>query len=456
MAVQNINRSSVEWTNFNKFVDFTKQEGVKNDTVAKFEWKTASKKDFTLERSTSDKIHNFKRSELAKEANDLVRAQFSNAVCKLFGIKDGKVDKLPPDIKKAMVLGDYGSGKPLSARRIKAVSAAIEKWEGSLSEFSLSKNVQDFDLAEIQGTINKMHTSKEEYKSILEQLAGDSGRSHGNVGLVRLSKDVEADFQKNPDASFSEDKLTQAWMLNGHQVPNTRDVNEIENFFKTQFNVKSGDRNGQALLKVLPSLCHQGTFALGSQVMEQRTNLFGVGNNLFNGLKPVGNQTQQASHVVNIVKSQKGGGYDIFVKQRFFGIQGLSDSKTGWQTKFFDPMKPGSLTVSCTYHLEMEAGRPKVSYSKKPVVKADFPKEISERKYRSQSKKFLMANMGELMKNYVNDNTREWWNGKTQREQKNAAQLFIKDFLGSSIEDGRSFAFRDVAAQLDDFAEDNP
>lgn len=449
MAVQNINRASVAWANFNKFVDFTKQEGVKNDTVAKFEWKTASNKDFTLERSTSDKIHNFKRSELVKEVNDQVRAQFSNAVCKLFGIKDGKVDKLPPDIKKAMVLGDYGKGKPLSARRIKAVSAAIEKWEGSLSEFSLSKNVQDFDLREIQRTISSIHVGKDN-KGILGQLAADSDRSES----ARLPKDVEADFRKNPDATFSENKMTQAWMLNGRQVPNTRDVNEIEAFFKTQFGVQSGDRKGLALLKVLPALCHQGTFALGSHVMGQEAQVFGAGNNLFNGLLPVGNQTQQASHVVNIVKSPKGSGYDIFVKQRFFGIQGLSDPKAqGRQTKFFDPLKPGSLTVSCTYHLEMENSGPKVSYAKKPVVKADFPKEISERKYRSQAKKFIMANMDEIVSKHVTADTRDWWNGMTLREQKKTTQLFVNDFLNSAIESGDSFLLQRLGQALDQFAE---
>lgn len=456
MAVQNINRSSVEWANFNKFVDFTKQEGVTNNTIARFEWKNAHKNDFSLERSTSDKIHAFKRSEFAKEANNLVRTKFSNAVCKLFGIKDGNVDKLPPDIKKAMVLDDYGKGKPLSARRIKAVSAAIQKWEGSLSEFSLSKNVQDFDLAEIQGSISKMHTSKEEHKRILEQLAGDANRSHGSVGSARLSKDVEAEFQKNPDATFSENRMTQTWMLNGHQVPSTRDANAIENFFNTQFKVGSGDRNGQALLKVLPALCHQGAFALGSHVMTQETKVFGDGNNLFNGLRPVGNETQQANHVVNIVKSQKGSGYDIFVKQRYFGIQGLSDPNAeGRQTKFFDPMNPGTLTVSCTYHLEMESGQPKVSYAKKPVVKTDFPKEISEKKYRSQASKFIMANMDEIVGKYANNDTRDWWNGMTPRDQKNAVQRFLKDYLNTAIEGAQSLAFRPLAFELDAFAAEN-
>ena len=58
--------------------------------------------------------------------NDVFRnfAQlFRDSVASMFG---GEA-KIPESVKKAMILGDYNSGKPLTARRILAVKAAIDK-----------------------------------------------------------------------------------------------------------------------------------------------------------------------------------------------------------------------------------------------------------------------------------------------------------------------------------------
>lgn len=59
-------------------------------------------------------------------ANDDTRAAFKEVVLKLFNADDPK--QLPSGVRSAMKLGDYGKGRPLTARRIHAVIAAIDKY----------------------------------------------------------------------------------------------------------------------------------------------------------------------------------------------------------------------------------------------------------------------------------------------------------------------------------------
>ena len=62
------------------------------------------------------------RKQGQMELNDSVRTSFRNAVRDMFG---GEA-KIPANVKKAMLLADYDKGKPLTARRILAVKAAID------------------------------------------------------------------------------------------------------------------------------------------------------------------------------------------------------------------------------------------------------------------------------------------------------------------------------------------
>lgn len=57
-----------------------------------------------------------------KNANNIARNLFAKAVADMFG----GMDKVPDSVKDAMKLDDYGKGKPLTARRIAAVKAAID------------------------------------------------------------------------------------------------------------------------------------------------------------------------------------------------------------------------------------------------------------------------------------------------------------------------------------------
>ena len=75
-----------------------------------------------------DSVHAFIRSRDAKQANDTVRNLFRQAVADLFGGES----RIPASVKKAMLLSDYGKGKPLTARRILAVKIAIEAVKDSI------------------------------------------------------------------------------------------------------------------------------------------------------------------------------------------------------------------------------------------------------------------------------------------------------------------------------------
>ena len=79
----------------------------------------------TITASTTDSIRGiFKwfRSADDKAANNEVRKLFKDAIIDMFGGES----KIPESVKKAMVLADYDKGKPLTARRILAVKAAID------------------------------------------------------------------------------------------------------------------------------------------------------------------------------------------------------------------------------------------------------------------------------------------------------------------------------------------
>jgi len=82
--------------------------------------------------TTSDKVGKIGRSVSVKEANNTTRAIFRQSVAAMFGGED----HIPDTVKTAMKLGDYGKGKPLTARRILAVRAAVED---ALKSFPLER-----------------------------------------------------------------------------------------------------------------------------------------------------------------------------------------------------------------------------------------------------------------------------------------------------------------------------
>lgn len=73
--------------------------------------------------ASGDRAFAVVRSGVSKTANDVARDLFRKSVAEIFGGER----KIPDSVKRAMMLKDYGSGKPLTARRILAVQEAIQE-----------------------------------------------------------------------------------------------------------------------------------------------------------------------------------------------------------------------------------------------------------------------------------------------------------------------------------------
>ena len=82
------------------------------------------------ERREGDSVRPFlPRSTANKNANDAVRSLFRQSIASMFGGEN----RIPPSVKEAMRLQDYGEGRPLTARRIMAVEAAVDKVLGRVA-----------------------------------------------------------------------------------------------------------------------------------------------------------------------------------------------------------------------------------------------------------------------------------------------------------------------------------
>ena len=75
-----------------------------------------------ITRSDTDEVHKWLRTNDEYIVNDRTRNLFRKAIIDMFGGES----KIPASVKDAMLLSDYNAGKPLTARRILAVKAAID------------------------------------------------------------------------------------------------------------------------------------------------------------------------------------------------------------------------------------------------------------------------------------------------------------------------------------------
>ena len=112
---------------FEKFVQFAKQSMDTGQTKAIARAGGADVNSSlalrSITASTTDKAFALSRSRADKAENDVARDLFRQSVIDMFGGESN----IPKSVKKAMLLKDYGSGKPLTARRIIAVQQAIEQ-----------------------------------------------------------------------------------------------------------------------------------------------------------------------------------------------------------------------------------------------------------------------------------------------------------------------------------------
>ena len=114
---------------FKAFTDFAQQrvDAGKGTAIARAtaDAATGALASRDIKAATTDSLRGFfkwSRSSDDKAANDATRKLFRDAIIDMFGGES----KIPAAVKKAMIMADYDCGKPLTARRILAVKAAID------------------------------------------------------------------------------------------------------------------------------------------------------------------------------------------------------------------------------------------------------------------------------------------------------------------------------------------
>ena len=127
---------------FKAFTDFAQQKMDAGETkaVARGEVQNKVFDGRVIKAATTDKAYAFTRSADEKYFNEVAREQFKRAIIDMFGGESN----IPESVRKAMLLGDYGSGKPLTARRIMAVKNAIDA-DGTARARSADARQREFD-----------------------------------------------------------------------------------------------------------------------------------------------------------------------------------------------------------------------------------------------------------------------------------------------------------------------
>ena len=112
-----INSYNDVFRNFAEFAQKSLEAGDEKAIATVGEQQTGDgRKILTVANSFSDRLKNWNtwtRRGDAKSANDFARQLFRDSVANMFGGES----KITESVKKAMVLGDYNSGKPLTARQ---------------------------------------------------------------------------------------------------------------------------------------------------------------------------------------------------------------------------------------------------------------------------------------------------------------------------------------------------
>ena len=127
---------------FKAFTDFAQQKMDAGETkaVARGEVQNKVFDGRVIKAATTDEAYAFTRSADEKYFNEVAREQFKRAIIDMFGGESN----IPESVRKAMLLGDYGSGKPLTARRIMAVKNAIDA-DGTARARSADARQREFD-----------------------------------------------------------------------------------------------------------------------------------------------------------------------------------------------------------------------------------------------------------------------------------------------------------------------
>jgi len=111
----------------NRFNAFARAAGTESREIARLAPGGAGN---AITAATTDAVHALRRSDADKQANNDARAVFRDALAALFG----GFDKIPPEVKAVFKEEDYGKGRPLTARRIAKVHAAVTRELGGRTD----------------------------------------------------------------------------------------------------------------------------------------------------------------------------------------------------------------------------------------------------------------------------------------------------------------------------------
>jgi len=125
---------------FKAFTDFATQsiEAGEKKAIARADG-TGGLANRTIQPASGDWVGKIRRSNESRDANNVTRGLFKQAIIDMFGGENN----IPASVKKAMLLSDYGKGKPLTARRIIAVKNAIDK-DGTMMQKGFDESISVF------------------------------------------------------------------------------------------------------------------------------------------------------------------------------------------------------------------------------------------------------------------------------------------------------------------------
>ena len=120
-----------------EFVNFAQDAVAGNgkNSIARLGKQESRYSAFSISAATDgDSVGKLRRSAASKNANNIVRTKFRDAVAQMFG----GADKIPESVRAAMNMQDYEKGKPLTADRILDVYAAIKEHISGLKNAALN------------------------------------------------------------------------------------------------------------------------------------------------------------------------------------------------------------------------------------------------------------------------------------------------------------------------------
>ena len=128
---------------FRKFADFAQAEvdAGRHKAIADAGVKNLKGRHIlAVSTAKNDAVHKWTRTNAQYIVNDRTRELFRKSVADMFGGES----KIPASVKEAMLTDDYDAGKPLTARRILAVKAAIDA-DGTARARSERIRLESFD-----------------------------------------------------------------------------------------------------------------------------------------------------------------------------------------------------------------------------------------------------------------------------------------------------------------------